>query len=839
MDLKKRKEPVDRMSRAQRETTYYQPYDSNTDLDSETDTDLDSDTDSTEDVRIRREQDPRYAILVAPGPNLAAQNTTINPIDVGAPWDETTNIRSLADHVYLDPPKTTKTSLVSIKSTDRDTNVFPTPFRFQLKLPRVYKDVTKFQLVQMSFPNGANNVIPNNLFTSSLVLKLLAQGVPSSCLSTCVSVIDCSLASHSLGVAEQGRLTPAGEPLLGTITIPHGNYNESQMASELTFRANSTPPMNLVSYEDFKDVFMNTRDISILFNEPGNSYYSAITNARYHAHTKENIMNTYYTQQHIDILPEITESVAYVAYYFPILKEIVASGRSQPFLHSDSLSHNDIVQVVMGPFQGFDSPIYLALCQQNQGTLDSYRRHLTFEVRNINNYTWVYNSNERRYTTLHDTLHPSIQRDLSKQYEFILQQELSMSDLNHYSFQTLKSNLIGYQSILTHMERVLSSVFGNYSLASGYSYSGGSTHITSGSTFHAADLSNDLDFSGMFCYTSTMGRIFNNCAGVRMTFTNFMDYHSTMSSYYHIVQSTSQTISSIHGTVYRDYHMFVSSKYTGVLPSSMIANRTYLSNQSVPVAFVTDQTMYVPGQAVPLQTLQTLQPHTTIVGPQATIVGTQSINPHQGSVRSTSCISTCCAVLQNMVNSWYSCVPVNTVINSLTYRLGLLNMKPTQFSILSTVAQITSTTNMNFLMQINDEQGFNNMDLTMPENYNVSNEGTGQVKFVSGKILMADIGNTGVSQTVIQNPSIFENALGKLDRLDFKIYYDDHAMTPAWLYMPYFLSLNEWNATFQIDEQVGFASQDSGWGKRPTVAVPTNPDSTPYLYYTHKDNPNN
>lgn len=400
-----------------------------------------------------------------------------------------------------------------------------------------------------------------------------------------------------------------------------------------------------------------------------------------------------------------------------------------------------------------------------------------------------------------------------------------MADLNHHSFRTLKSDLMGYQSILTHMERNLSSVLGSYSLTSGYSYMGGSTHVTTGSTFHAAGLAADSDFSAMFCYTSTMGRIFNNCAGVRMTFTNFMDYHSTMSSYHQIVQSTSQIISSIHGAVYRDYHSFVSYKYSGVLPSSMIANRTYLSNQGVPVAFVTDQTMYVPGQAVPLQTLQTLQPRLgPVVPPSASTI---------------ACISTCCAVLQSMVNSWYSCLPVNTVINSLTYRLGLLNIKPTQFNILSTVAQITSTTNMNFLMQINDEQGFNNMDLTMPENYNVSNEGTGQVKFVSGKILMADIGNTGVSQTVIQNPSIFENALGKLDRLDFKIYYDDYAMTPAWLYMPYFLSLNEWNATFQIDEQVGLASQDSGWGKRPTVAVPANPDATPYLYYTHKDNPNN
>jgi hypothetical protein len=234
--------------------------------------------------------------------------------------------------------------------------------------------------------------------------------------------------------------------------------------------------------------------------------------------------------------------------------------------------------------------------------------------------------------------------------------------------------------------------------------------------------------------------------------------------------------------------------------------------------------MYVPGQGISLSSLA----QTTPSGLQPAVTD--------------PCIQTCITVLQNLVTSWYSALPVNSVINSLTYRIGLLNMQPAsqpQFNIFSTVSQITSTTNLNFLLQINDEQGFNNMDLTMPEDYGISNEGTGQVKFVSGKILMADIGNTGVSQTVIQNPTIFENALGKLDKLDFKIYYDDHAMTPAWLYMPYFLSLNEWNATFQIDEQVGLASVDLGWGKRPTVEVPDNPDSTPYLYFTHKDNPNN
>ena len=802
-----------------KESTYYQPYESGTESDSDT-----SESDTSEDARVRREQDPRYAILKAPGPNLASQNNIINPVRNAAPWDETTNIKSFADHVYLDPPTSTKTSLVSIKSTDRDTSVFPTPFRFRLKLPRVYKDVTKFQLVQMSFPNSANNVVPTTLFTSSLVLKLLSQGVPSTCLSTCISVMNATLASHSLGVMELGRLAPSGDQLLTTISIPHGNYTESQLANELTFQANSTPPMNLVSYEDFKDVFMNTGDVSILFSEPGASYCSPVNGARFGQHTKENIMNTYYTQSHIDVLPEITDDVAYVAYYFPILKEMVATSRSQPFLQCGDMTYEDVASVVMGPFLGLDSTVYLSLCQLNQPAMDSYRRHLTFEFRNINNYNWVYSANERRYVTLHDALHPSIQRDLSKQYQFILNQELSLANLNGNSFASLKTNMVGHQAVLTHMERQLSSVLGTYAFVSNYSYAGGTAHVTAESTFQAQDLANDDDFSSMFAYTSTMGRIFNNYVGTRMRFTNFMDYHSTLSSYYQIVQSTSQSISSINGCVYRDYHLFISSKYSGVLPSTMIANRTYLSNQGVPTSFVTNQTMYVPGQGISLSSLAQTTP--SALQPAVT----------------DPCIQTCITVLQNLVTSWYSALPVNSVINSLTYRIGLLNMQPTsqpQFNIFSTVSQITSTTNLNFLLQINDEQGFNNMDLTMPEDYGISNEGTGQVKLVSGKILMADIGNTGVSQTVIQNPTIFENALGKLDKLDFKIYYDDHAMTPAWLYMPYFLSLNEWNATFQIDEQVGLASVDLGWGKRPTVEVPDNPDFTPYLYFTHKDNPNN
>jgi hypothetical protein len=124
----------------------------------------------------------------------------------------------------------------------------------------------------------------------------------------------------------------------------------------------------------------------------------------------------------------------------------------------------------------------------------------------------------------------------------------------------------------------------------------------------------------------------------------------------------------------------------------------------------------------------------------------------------------------------------------------------------------------------------------MNENYSVSNETTGQVKLVSAKVLMANIGDTGISQTLIQNPSIFQNTLGKLDKLEFKIYYDDDTLTPAWLYLPFFLSISEWNATVQIDEEVGYVNQHGDWSRKPTVPVPKNPNVTPFIGYTHKSN---
>ena len=89
--------------------------------------------------------------------NISQQSRGNRGSLANAPFFMDNSMDTTKDMVYLDPPKTTKTSLFSLKSSNRDKKSYPTPYNFQIKLPRVYKNVTKFQLVQLSFPNSAAN----------------------------------------------------------------------------------------------------------------------------------------------------------------------------------------------------------------------------------------------------------------------------------------------------------------------------------------------------------------------------------------------------------------------------------------------------------------------------------------------------------------------------------------------------------------------------------------------------------------------------------------------------------------------------------------------------------
>ena len=812
----------------------YAPYASYTsESDYSSGSESESESDGFEDVK-----DPRYEILRMPSNVLKIKNDLSKA--PGAPWDDSNNVSSLENYEYIAPPRTTKTSLFSMKSINRDKNIYPTPYNFQIKLPRVYKNVTKFQLVQLSFPNNSNGVTSSNLFISSLVQDMLANGIPGDCINTCISITTCTPATNTVGMYEFGRVNALGQNLLTTVSVPDGFYTNSQLADELTFQSSSTPPLNIISYPQFRDTFVNTRDISVLFNEPGDNFYSK-TGRRISKPTKEAIMNTYYTQQHINGLNEITDRNAFIAYYYPILKELLATGMAEPFLQN----YAEIRERVLGIFEGLDSDFYYTICQEYQGALDTFRKHLTFELRPVNSYSWKYNENESRFTTVHNQIHASIQRDISKQYQTVTNRELALASLNPGSFITLKNNSIVYSAIYKHLETNMSTVLGQYALVTDYRYRGGDNHITNESTFNMTDLHADLDFTTMFEYRSSIGGIYGNYEGTIMSFRNFLDYHSTLSTYHSIVHNMNETINCVNKSIAMNHHMYVSTKYTNVLPQKIIDTRAYTSNQSVPVSFVTSATAYVPGMSaigaldVPASntpTITTLNAQSDLMElTDLTDATNQITNIMAASTPSSVCSTLCCNYISKMLTKWYSELPVNSVIGTLTYRLGLVNIAANQYNIVSTILQYNTTGALNFLMQINDEQGFNNMDIAMNENYSIANDTTGQLKLVAAKILMANVGDSGISQTLIQNPSIFENTLGKLDRLNIKLYYDDSALTPAWLYLPFQYDVNEWNATFQIDEEVGFINQVDNWPLVPSIPIPKNPNELSYIYLSKKE----
>lgn len=816
---------------------YYAPFES----DEGSDTDMESDVESdTEDSRIRREEDPRYAIYRTAGPNFNTIKSQIeNSKNSYGEWDSNTDVVSYKDHVYLDPPKTVKTTLVSIKSINRDKAVWPTPYNFQLKLPRVYKNVTKFQLVQMSFPNnsgGASNPYP--LITSTIVRDLVLLGVPISCISDCISVIDCTGITTSAALIEKDRLASDNGPLLVSLSIGDQQNTTQEMARELTFKANSTPPFNLISYDEFRNAFMITRDISILFNEPGDHFYSKLTNIRYNAHTKNDIMNLYYSQVHIDSFPIITEKIAFNAYYYPILKEAIATNRAQPFIQIGNFTYSQVVDRVLINFDGLDSDFYYNICYLNKGALDVYRKNHTFEYRNINKYIFSYDEQTNKSRIIHNTLHPSLQRELTNRLNMITAQHLGLARIDYHQFNHLKSQLSYHSAIYKHLEINLSTILGNYHFTTDYKYGGGFYHSTQQSTFHAiSDLHQDPHFTSMFSYTSCIGGLYGNYVGEIMTFNSFLDYHNSLSTYHHIIQSTSIFISSLNSKIYSHYHSYISTKYHNVFPESMIKTKKYLTFQSVPVTFISNQSVYIPGESYsPFHTINNSNNNSIV---QPLYIPNTSYNYSPDPYDQSTCKIYCCSTIRKIVNTWYSCLPTSLVTQSLQYRLGLINILPTQFSLISTIADITSTGNTNLFMQINEEQNFNNIDVTMPENYNITNETTGQVKMFCAKILMGAVGDTGISQTVIQNPSIFDIPLGKLDKLNVKIFYDDQQLTPAWLYEPYYLDVTEWNATYQIDEEIGYANRQTGWGYKPTIAIPDNPNQIQYLGITHMNNPNN
>lgn len=98
-------------------------------------------------------------------------------------------------------------------------------------------------------------------------------------------------------------------------------------------------------------------------------------------------------------------------------------------------------------------------------------------------------------------------------------------------------------------------------------------------------------------------------------------------------------------------------------------------------------------------------------------------------------------------------------------------------------------------IKINPELDMNRMDIVLQENLATTQDPTGTTKAFFGKLLLANFGS--YAQTMISNPIVFTNPLGKLDRFTFQLVNPDGSIVDN--------SDCEWNAVIQVTENTMIA----------------------------------
>ncbi len=790
---------------------YYMPYESDNETTKSsksrttlgsgyTTDDIDYDSDDLpdyEDPRIRREQDPRYAIIRTAGPSF---NTTEKQMKYqenapGSDYLISTNVNTLQNSLlFKSPTTTTQTSLFSIKSSNRDKSVYKTASYFTIKTPRVYKNVTKFQLVQLSFPNFTNAIGNITNFTSTIA-QLISPYVTSSCVSTCLDILmGGQAATNTVVVGEEGTLSKVA-------SVEPGAYDGPSLATTLNKSFTSTPPLRIIGYEEFLVYFLETMDYTILFNEGGNYFRSGLIGSPISNPSKNDIIKVYYPDNFLNNIFYPTEQIAFVTYYLPILKEMLASGRAIYILDLFGNEYDTVYKRVIHEFEGITSIFYYNLCYENRWLLDRYRRFLTFELNPINHYEWSYDSKVKQFRVIHDTLHRSITKDIDATYSRIYNNQLNLKGLSSRSYQTLKTSYQQDTLIFSHLEKVISSLFAltHPHMVSDYKYKEDQSNLPYSLNYlynpPLTDLST-IQLSTISNFTSTIGGNYDLFSGMAFKSDNFSTLHSSIASYHMIRHSTISTISTVENNVSSLHFNYMSKYYSRALPPNMIQMRAYNSKKGV----------------------------------RATLYGSQSPSMYAGqnpmltpSEQTEECAILCKAALENFLQSYYSCLPTNTIINSLAYKLGIWNpVGISSLNSISTLGGYGALGNFNVLMQINTAQSFNNMDIAMNENLEITNETTGQVKYITAKILTSGLGSNDISQTCILNPIFFDGTLGKLDKLTIRLLIDDAALTPLDLYFPFDLPFTEWDATFQIDEEIAQADKSNIYDVVPSVQIPAN-----------------
>jgi hypothetical protein len=810
-----------------------------------------------------REVDPRYAIIRASGGVFDTSTKQLMYHKGEGGGDEYVNLSPTANTnslLYTSTTKNVQSTLFAIRSADRDKTVYPTSSYFQLKLPRPYKDVTQVQLVQLSYPYFVNVIQdPSGIIDS--VIQYISTNYVDISLNDCSGCFNSSTMSAGFGFEEIGRVNPSnGEQLTHLMKIRSGGYNAPTLANELNQQMNKTPPFNMISYADHRTTFMSTKGLDHLFNEPGHFFHNRSSDTFLEAPTKAAIMKQYFPDSNLLTGSTPTEQEAFVAYYYPVLKEAFVSPIDSLYLDFVGFPREILNQRIVEHYEGLNSPLYYNLCLENRVYLDKVRRTHTFEYNPVNQYEWSFNRQTNRMEVRFDKLHPSLTKEIHAKNDFFYSSALHRYGLNPYTFSTLQGDMKRNAAIVTDLHGVMNnalvgvgvpySVYNqthlgnsgnliytqNPSLLHPSQASGTSEHLLnlaigavsatppSGLPYVRAvpynfgeitmtDLSGEsADYlinpgnynSGYMTALSTMnGRsvlnryvgenMIDGYSGVNVVTGNFKDLYSTF-TYYHNLHSTQvSAVSSVLGHSISTMQNYMTTKYSSVFPSAILSNNGFLNGSGIGTSFLFGERI------------------------------ARGSTPFDGIPGN---ITNCCALISTLLLNYYSCLPAEYVITTLAYKMGFPATN------ISSIFNMSGTSNAfpqnNLYLQLNFEQSFNNMGVSgnetpQPPPIDAApintmyryNETTAQSKLVMGKILTAGQGFLDTSQTIIQSPARFDTPLGRLDKLECQILLD--TLVPVDKVFPFGFDYTDWDAVFQIDEEISVLDRKTDLTSVPTI----------------------
>lgn len=336
----------------------------------------------------------------------------------------------------LQTSQTQVTNIVMIDSKDRDRSVYAQPTDVTLQLPRTYKNITNFQVVQIKllsafyyFRKGKENIFLTTLEYGRTIPNSLGQYIDN----------------------------------IITTAIREGTYDINSLLSELTTQMNETPKFYdyINGFQDFALKFAPTGDFSLNFNYPGDTFYDSQIDAFLPNPTIDLIVSKYFVSRYAGLSSYSTSQIE-IAYYYPVLKEILLD-ENYPKKNQLNLTLEDssgallpgetVTSRILFTFQGINDSVILEVVENNVALLDEYRLLHTFRYSLINKYNFSYDTYSNKITVSSTSLNTSLVTLITtKQAQFFAEQ-LNFYGLTQAQYDALTTQNAILSAILNDMYR--------------------------------------------------------------------------------------------------------------------------------------------------------------------------------------------------------------------------------------------------------------------------------------------------------------------------------------------------------------------------------------------------